>query len=345
MSNKVEESSITIDSGIVECYYHFSVERIKAHYPNERLIFITDENVYKSHAEIFPVGDTIIFPAGEENKNLETVGRVIDELHEIDAGRNDRIIGVGGGVVTDLSGFVASIYLRGLKFSFAPTSVLAMVDAAIGGKNGVDSGQIKNQIGVIRQPDALLFDFTLLRSLPPEEWVSGFGEIIKHACIKDAEMFHYLENHRLEDLGNNPGAFARLVQKNVNIKLNVVAQDELETNARRILNFGHTLAHAIETLNKLPHGLAVSVGIVFACKVSERLTGFDPKKTEKIVDLLQQYHLPVSAGFDKEAAWNLVSFDKKKSGDSIYFVVLEDIGKGVIKKISLENLKDLFFEI
>ncbi len=345
MTNQTEETTVNIDSATVRCYFNISAERLIRDLPAEKVFFVTDENVFNAHPELFPRERLIIIPSGEPNKNLDTVSRAIDELHDLEAGRDAYLIGIGGGVVTDVSGFIASVYLRGIKFSFVPTSILAMVDAAIGGKNGVNAGQIKNQIGVIRQPQSLYFDFSTLQSLPEDEWISGFAEIIKHACIRDKEMFQFLENNTLEEIRKDENVLSELIRKNVNIKLNIVAEDENEMGARRLLNFGHTLGHSIENLTKLPHGFAVAVGMVFACRISERLSGFDPENTKRLIQLLQKYHLPVSVPFDKDAAWRLLVHDKKKAGDHIHFILLNEIGEGVAKKLPLTELKNLFFEM
>lgn len=345
MTNQTEETTVNIDSATVRCYFNISAERLIRDLPAENVFFVTDENVFNAHPELFPRERLIIIPSGEPNKNLDTVSRAIDELHDLEAGRDAYLIGIGGGVVTDVSGFIASVYLRGIKFSFVPTSILAMVDAAIGGKNGVNAGQIKNQIGVIRQPQSLYFDFSTLQSLPEDEWISGFAEIIKHACIRDKEMFQFLENNTLEEIRKDENVLSELIRKNVNIKLNIVAEDENEMGARRLLNFGHTLGHSIENLTKLPHGFAVAVGMVFACRISERLSGFDPENTKRLIQLLQKYHLPVSVPFDKDAAWRLLVHDKKKAGDHIHFILLNEIGEGVAKKLPLTELKNLFFEM
>lgn len=329
----------------VQCHFEIPFADIASQIEAGRIIYVTDENVFKQYADQFPLGQTIIIPEGEEHKNIETVMKAIGELHQMDAGRESFVLGVGGGVVTDVSGFIASVYLRGTRFAFAPTSILAMVDAAVGGKNGVNAGMIKNQIGVIRQPESLFYDFHFLTSLPEIEWISGFAEIIKHACIKDAEMFQYLLNNSLEDFRKDTAATGELIRKNAGIKFGVVCNDEGESGERRLLNFGHTIGHAIENILKLPHGFAVSIGMVYACRISERLAGFSAKKTEVIIQLLEKYHLPVAAKFDKEAAWNLLIHDKKKSGDHLHFILLEDIGNGVSKKLSLADLKKIFFEL
>jgi 3-dehydroquinate synthase len=226
--------------------------------------------------------------------------------------------------------------MRGVRFGFVPTSLLAMVDASIGGKNGIDVGVYKNMVGVIRQPSFLLYDQNFLSTLPEKEWRNGFAEIIKHAAIKDASMFKELE---LRDLGfyqKRKKIALELIQRNALLKSKVVQEDEFEKNERRKLNFGHTLAHAIETQYNLLHGEAVAIGMAFASKLSEQLLGF--KNHNRLVKTIEQYSLPVSLEFDKQKTFDVLRNDKKKEADFMNFILLEKIGKARIEKISLKDL-------
>ncbi len=213
----------------------------------------------------------------------------------------------------------------------------AMVDAAIGGKNGVDIGAFKNMIGLVRQSEFLLYDYRLLQTLPEEEWINGWAEIIKHACIRDESMFALLEQHRLADFQNDRQLLHDLVQRNALLKAGIVQQDEQEQGDRKLLNFGHTLAHAIENVYQLPHGFAVSIGMVFAARLSEVQTGF--KDTERILALLERYGLPVTLDFDKEQALRLMQADKKKANGLIHYILLETLGRAVIRPLPIEILQ------
>ena len=181
----------------VEYYFEGRISQIKEVVGSAKTIFVTDENIFAAYEKQFKNKNAIVLKAGEEYKIQATVDSVIEQLIEMEADRKTILIGVGGGVVTDITGYVASIYMRGISFGFVPTSLLAMVDASIGGKNGIDAGVYKNMIGVIRQPSFLLFDPSLLQTLPGDEWRNGFAEIIKHASIKDAAMFKELEQNDL----------------------------------------------------------------------------------------------------------------------------------------------------
>jgi 3-dehydroquinate synthetase len=174
---------------------------------------------------------------------------------------------------------------------------LSMVDASIGGKNGIDTGVYKNMVGTIRQPGFILYDPRLLDSLPQAEWENGFAEVIKHGCILDSAMFRELENRSIRYYRTNKPALKALIERNAILKTRIVQKDEFEKNERRLLNFGHTLGHALENQYELSHGQAISIGMVFAAMVSEALSGF--KQTERLVSLLENYGLPIYAEFDK----------------------------------------------
>ena len=325
----------------VECYFETDFSYLKNLVTKEKAIIITDENIASLHTEKFSGWKMIVLKAGEEHKQQLTVDHVINELINLQADRQTMIIGVGGGVVTDLAGYAASVYMRGIKCALIPTTILAMVDACIGGKNGVDVGLYKNLVGTIRHAEFLLYDYSFLKTLPVVEWQNGFAEIIKHACIKDSTMFNELEKTSLENYFNGSENIAKLIKRNVEIKYNIVANDEFETGDRKLLNFGHTLAHAIENIYKLSHGNAVSIGMAAACKIAKKINGFSSEDSNKVIGLLQKYNLPVDLEFDKEKVWEVLLKDKKKSGDVMNFILLNRIGEGIVKSIPLSQLKEL----
>ena len=326
----------------INCYFDTDFSATEEISGKQNIIFITDENIFAKQPLKFAGKKTISIKAGEQFKNQSAVDDVINQLIELQADRQTFIVGVGGGVVTDIAGYAASVYMRGVKFAFAPTSILAMVDASIGGKNGVDVGVYKNLVGVINHPEFLLYDYSFFETLPREEWINGFAEIIKHACIKDADMFSFLEEKSPAEFLASHSAMGKLVERNVDIKYNVVAGDEFETGDRKLLNFGHTIGHAIENVSQLPHGHAISIGMVAACIISEKINGFSAKTTKRVVSLLSKYELPVALDFDKEKTWDILLHDKKKYGTDMNFVVLDEIGKGAVKKIPLTELLQFF---
>jgi 3-dehydroquinate synthase len=334
----------TIPFSTASCDYYFDADasRLEELVPRDRTVLITDEHLFSKHQRLFGNWNTIVLKPGEEYKVQATIDSIIDQLLAFEADRTWTLVGVGGGVITDMTGYVAGIYMRGIRFGFIPTSILGMVDASIGGKNGIDVGVYKNMVGLIRQPNFLLYDVSLLKSLPEDQWVNGMAEVIKHACIKDAPMFRLLEEHKLSDFRKDKELLSKLIKRNAMLKTKVVQEDEFEKGDRKLLNFGHTLGHAIENLYELPHGHAVSIGMTAACYLSARLTGF--KDTLRVVTVLDKYGLPTYAEFDVEKAWEILKMDKKRTTQSMNYVLLNKIGQGVIQSIPLEGLQSLLFE-
>lgn len=320
-------------------YFDAGFAQLKKITDPKATVLITDENVFNAHAKRFRGWRTIVLKAGEAYKVQATVDDIIRQLIEVEADRKTTLVGIGGGVITDITGYVASVYMRGIRFGFLPTSLLALVDASVGGKNGIDVGVYKNMVGVIRQPSFILHDMLFLKSLPQHEWENGFAEIIKHACIKDAAMFRELESHTLKTYQAKPRLAAALLQRNAQLKAKVVQQDEFERSVRRLLNFGHTLGHALENEYKLMHGQAVAIGMTYACHISEQLTGF--KQTAKVVKILEQYGLPTYMSFDKQRAFDVLKMDKKRERKEMNYVLLEKVGKGIVQSIPLVRLEKI----
>lgn len=333
------KKTFRFSSTTVEYYFDANVSQLKKLVDQKHAIVLTDENVYKHHEAKFKGWNTIVLRAGEEHKVQSTVDGIIDSMIDMQADRKTTLIGIGGGVITDITGYTASIYMRGISFGMVPTSILGIVDASIGGKNGIDVGDYKNMVGVIRQPRFILQDAALLASLPNTEWENGFAEIIKHACIKDAAMFKELSAQSIESYRRQRKSLSNLIARNALIKTKVVQIDEFEQGERRLLNFGHTLGHALETQYELLHGQAISIGMVAACHISEQLTGF--KQTEQVVQLFERYGLPTYANFDKQRVFNILRMDKKRERKEMNYILLDKIGKGVVRSIPLTKLEQL----
>lgn len=323
----------------VDYYFDADFSYLTSLVDKDHTVLVTDENIYRAQPKKFKGWRTIVLKPGEEHKVQATANEVIEQLIGYGADRKTALIGVGGGVITDLTGYVGAVYMRGLRTGFVPTTILAMVDASIGGKNGIDVGVYKNLVGTIRQPDFLLYDYSFLKSLPESEWINGFAEIIKHSCIKDAALFRELDKNKLKYYQKDKAALGKLIRRNAMIKSAVVEQDEFEQGERRLLNFGHTLGHAIENMYALPHGHAISIGMVAACQLSAQLTGF--KDSEKVIKVLAQYGLPVQRDYDRKKAFDILKMDKKREKKDMNYVLLEKIGKGVVKSIPLAQLEQI----
>lgn len=336
----MKKRSFTFSNTTVAYYFDADFSQVEKLAPKEKAVIVTDEHVFAKHKKKFKGWNTIVLKAGEKFKVQQTVDVVIDQLIALGADRKTTLIGVGGGVVTDITGYVAGIYMRGIRFGFVPTSLLAMVDASIGGKNGIDVGVYKNMVGLIRQPAFLLFDTSFLSTLPKTEWQNGFAEIIKHACIKDAVLFRQLQKHKLSDYQKNGKLLSALIEQNVLIKTKVVQGDEFEQGERKLLNFGHTLGHAIENMYELSHGQAISIGMTYAAVMSQQLKHFTG--AELVVKVLEQYGLPTLARFNTKKAFRILMMDKKKDNVSINYILLEKIGKGVVQPLLFVQLQDIF---
>ncbi len=336
----MKKKKVSFPGKDVTYYFDASFDQLHKIVGKEKAVLITDEHVFAGHKKKFKGWNTIVLKPGEAFKVQQTVDMIIDQLIEMGADRKTVLIGVGGGVITDITGYVAGIFMRGIDVGFVPTSLLAMVDAAIGGKNGIDVGIYKNMVGLIRQPSFLLYDYSFLKTLPQKEWQNGFAEIIKHACIKDAAMFKELQQNQLKDYQKNHQLLVKLVERNALLKTKVVLTDEREQGERKLLNFGHTLGHAIENMYELSHGQAISIGMTYAAVISQQLKGF--KEAEALTALLTRYGLPTFVTFDAKKAFEVLQKDKKKDDVSIHYILLEKTGKAVVQPLLFVQLKEIF---
>ena len=327
---------IKYPTGSTIFYFNESLSLLETIVDKNNSFIITDDTVGSFIAKKLKKWNIITIPAGEQHKQSNTVDDIIGQLVQLGADRKSTIIGIGGGVVTDIAGYVAAIYMRGIQVGFVPTTILAMVDASIGGKNGVDVGIYKNMVGTFKQPAFLLYDYSLLKSLPELQWVNGFAEIIKHAAIKDAAMFKKLEAHSLKDYKKDKELLDKLIMRNALLKAKVVQEDTFEQGDRKLLNFGHTLGHAIENTYELPHGYAVSIGMVVAAYLSKSILGF--KQSERLVKIIEQYGLPAYYEYDASMALKNMLSDKKRIRDIIHYVLLERIGHAVHKPLTMNDI-------
>jgi 3-dehydroquinate synthase len=309
--------------------------------PSENVVIITDVNVKRFYQNNFPPHPVITIQTGEKIKNLDTVQSIYGKLVELGVDRSTVIIGIGGGIVCDITGFVASTFLRGVKFGFVSSTLLSQVDASVGGKNGVNFQGYKNMVGVFNQPEFVICDLNLLHTLPEKEVLCGLAEIVKHAAIGDADLFKYLEEHYQKALTLDTVVIERLVYDSIIIKSDIVNKDEKEKGERRKLNFGHTFGHAIEKTTGVRHGEAVSAGMVMASELSVKKGHLQAKNAQRIKSLLRDLKLPTRLPADKKTMFDALQKDKKRKGDRIYFVFLEDMGKSFVDQISIKELEDI----
>ena len=304
-----------------------------------RFALITDSNVEKLYAEAIRdrlaeagfEGEIFAFPAGEKNKTRETKAALEDRMLEAGYRRDCFVLAVGGGVVSDLAGFLAGTYGRGVPFINYATTLLAAADASVGGKTAVDTPLATNLIGLFNQPKKVYIDIDCWSTLPAREISSGLAETVKHACLADEAFFEYLEAHMDGLLQNEPKACERMAQWNCEIKYQVVMKDEREAGLREVLNLGHTVGRAIETLSeyRLLHGEAVSIGLIAACALSVSMGYMTEAEKDRVRALLERAGLPVGIpGYiDREALVQKLYTDKKVRNGRLRFVIPKGIGE------------------
>jgi 3-dehydroquinate synthase len=284
----------------------------------------------------------IEFPAGESSKNIKTVMDIAGKLMEMGADRETCLIALGGGVVGDITGFVASVFMRGVPYIQIPTTLVAQVDSSIGGKTGVDLPHGKNLLGTFYQPRAVFADLNFLDTLPEKEFNNGLAEIIKYGIIDDEKMFRALEDNMDAVKSKDSKLMPGLVENCCRIKKSVVEIDEKEHGLRRILNFGHTIGHSVETISKfsITHGEGVALGMVAAARISEKTGYLKNNEAERIESIIRQAGLPVKMpkSLDGAKIISQLKMDKKKKGDIIHFVLLKKIGMPFINGNIEQNL-------
>ena len=286
------------------------------------------ERVLKDRFKVF----TYILPDGEEYKNIHEFIKIVDFLVENNLDRRSPLFALGGGVVGDIAGFAAATFLRGIPLIHIPTTLLAQVDSSIGGKVAVNHKRGKNLIGAFYQPDAVFSGIDFLYTLPDREWRGALAEVIKYGVIQDEELFSYMEKNTEKILHRDRQAMLYIVKKSILNKANIVQRDEREKDIRRILNFGHTLAHALEKMGEYKtcrHGEAVAVGMVFASLLSWKLNICEKQVYERIKNILQSFSLPVHipSKFETDDIYDAMRWDKKAVSNKLRFVLTENIGK------------------
>jgi 3-dehydroquinate synthase len=315
-----------------------------------KLLIVTDVNVAERYLEqvaekLRPYAtqvDSFVLPADEQAKTLFFAEKIIDFLDNHSYTRTDNMLALGGGVIGDSAGFCASVYRRGMGFIQMPTTLLAQVDSSIGGKTALNTAEGKNRLGTVSQPNWILIDPLFLKSLSREQYLYGFAEIIKYAVVMDAALFDYLEKTPLQAIEQN---ISRLVECCVRHKITVVAEDELDHGKRMILNFGHSVAHAVETLygyDLFSHGQAVSLGMYAMATFGEQQGLTKPGSAEKIKKVLQKFELPFTMPvLNKQKLFHAMKNDKKSQGDTIKEVIVSEIGTAKITEMPFSIIEEI----
>lgn len=311
-----------------------------------RAMIITDSNVGPLYARRAAdslamagfVPDVFTFPAGEESKRLSTIERIYTAMAEQKMTRTDFIVALGGGVTGDMAGFAAATFLRGIGFIQIPTSLLSQIDSSVGGKTGVDLPQGKNLVGAFHQPRLVLIDPDILATLPQRFFADGMAEAIKYGCIKSRPLFELIRGN---DVANNPKILEQMIYECVDCKRIVVEADEFDTGERMLLNFGHTLGHALEKyydFGKLTHGEAVGIGMVKIAHAGEALGLTKLGTADEIAALLTQYHLPIDDSAPAESLAKAAAFDKKGMGGTLHLILLREVGHSFVHPIPKQEL-------
>ena len=311
--------------------------------PPRRIVVVSDANLDRYYPSLIGRYDHILIGQGETNKTLLTLDAIYRRLIELKVDRSTFILAIGGGIVTDVAGFAASTYMRGLEFGFVSTSLLGQVDASVGGKNGVNVDGYKNMVGTFTQPRFVICDVDMLRTLPQREFRTGLAEVIKSAIIADSELFELLEGADFTTLKEDKSLLQQIVYRAISVKASIVERDERETGDRRLLNLGHTLAHAIEkSSSRMNHGEAVAVGLKLITEAAVRCGKLSAGDGERIVGLLQRAGFALEPPVEMRTLLKAVSKDKKSEGDDIYIVWPTAIGSCQVEKMPLEEFRAMF---
>jgi 3-dehydroquinate synthase len=338
----VEKIVINTNGLVSEILIGAKWESVHELLPETGVAIITDNNIHRIYGGRFPDFPVFVIKAGEASKKLEVIETLAERLIEAGIDRTGFILGIGGGVVCDIAGFLASIYMRGIRCAYISSSLLSQVDASTGGKNGVNLGSTKNVLGCFKQPEFVICDPVMLQTLPEEEYLSGVAELIKTAIIGNKKLFEIIEKNQEGIIKRDYELLSMLISMAVNFKAAVVSEDEKESGLRRILNFGHTYGHSIEMYKSFRHGYAVASGMMMAANFSLQRGYISDAEYNRIASLLKSFKFLRRHDIPDDQIGQLILRDKKKSGNDIYFVFIEAIGKAVVEKIPVNEAVDFY---
>ncbi|MBQ6756607.1 MAG: 3-dehydroquinate synthase [Oscillospiraceae bacterium] len=339
--NVREGYDVNIGSGILPEFGAMLAEVAK---PPKKVCIVSDSNVAPLYGETVRKSlesagfspFTIVFPAGEQSKNMTTLASILEEMADASLTRSDLVVALGGGVTGDMAGFAASIYLRGVKFAQIPTTLLAAVDSSVGGKTAVDLNHGKNLAGVFAQPILVCCDTDTFMTLTPEIFADGAAESIKYGILDDKPLFEAFSGGTVQNIED-------IVASCVQHKADYVERDEFDRGDRKFLNLGHTMAHAIEKLSgyAFPHGHAVAVGTVMIARAGEKMGVTEKGTTDEIIRIFKENNLPVASPYDAESLFTAACGDKKREGGKITVIMIEKIGKCFLKTVPVEELRNI----
>ena len=311
--------------------------------PNKRVIVVSDTNIDRHYRSLISDYDSVLIGQGESSKTLHTIDTIYHRFIELGVDRSCFVLGIGGGIVTDVAGFAASTFMRGLEFGFISSSLLGQVDASVGGKNGVNVDGYKNMVGTFNQPRFVICDVDMLRTLPAREFRTGLAEIIKAAVIADGGLFEMLEQIDFATLQQDTERLSEIVYRAIKVKADIVERDERESGDRRLLNLGHTLAHAIEkSSSKFNHGEAVAIGLAMIAQAAVGKGLLSVEDKVHICNLLERAGFSLEPPVEVRTLLKAVKKDKKAEGNDIYIVFPLGIGRCVVEKMPVEEFKSLF---
>ena len=339
----VLKTSNTDESRIFTSDFSYLNSFVSSRCENKRVFALIDKKIlnFPAYSSLTKNLDTFAVTASERFKTLKTAERIYKFLLEKKADRDSFILAIGGGITLDIAGFVASTYMRGMKFGFIPTTLLAMVDASIGGKNGVNFLGYKNYVGTFNHPEFVAICPYFLKTLPKKQFNVGLAEVIKYGAINDKKILDFLEDTNSFKALKEEKNLKFIIEKSAKIKAEIVEKDFTESGLRKILNFGHTLGHALERIKKVSHGEGVAAGMIFAAFLSVKYGYLKEENLRKLEKILKKYSLPVFIDHvsEKEIIEGIAG-DKKKSGDLIQFVLLKDFGKPFVKSLTLSEIEE-----
>lgn len=332
----------TIDNRFSKIYMCRYADILDELIGQRRMVVITDSNIFAIYKESLSRFEHVVIEGGEANKNLETVQQIYRQLMAMEVDRSTFILGIGGGIVTDITGFVAATYMRGLKYGFISTTLLGQVDASVGGKCGVNLDDYKNMVGCFSHPEFVVLDVDMLQTLPVRELRSGMAEVVKSAIIGDRELFDMIEQRGSDNIYADKSFMQEVVERSLRVKLSIVQQDEREAGMRRLLNLGHTLGHAIEKLtHDINHGEAVAIGMAMITRMAIANGVLDEQEGRRIELLLQNLGFATSVSILISDILLETKRDKKRCDNQLNIVVPRSIGRCEVQSVDYSALGEL----